>query len=61
MKLVKIHRILKFKQKNWLKVYTDFNTDERRLSNDEFNKNLDKRLNIVSMVKVLKMLGRKLM
>ena len=26
MRLVKIHRILNFKQKGWLKVYTDFNT-----------------------------------
>ena len=26
MKLIKIHRILSFKQKNWLKILTDFNT-----------------------------------
>ena len=42
MKLVKIHRILSFKQKNWLKVFTDFNTMK---SNDEFNKNLYKLFN----------------
>ena len=45
MKLIKIHRILSFKQKNWLKIFTDFNTEKRRLSNDEFNKNLYKLLN----------------
>ena len=43
MKLIKIHRILTFKQKNWLKVFTDFNS--RHESNDEFNKNLYKLLN----------------
>ena len=38
-------RVLSFKQKNWLKMFTDFNTEKRRLSNDEFNKNLYKLFN----------------
>ena len=29
MKLIEIHRILSFKQKNWLKVFTDFNTEKK--------------------------------
>ena len=42
MKLIKIHRILSFKQKNSLKIFTDFNTKKRQENNDEFNKNLYK-------------------
>ena len=45
MKLIKIHRILSFKQKDWLKVFTDFNTKKSQESNDEFNKNLYKLFN----------------
>ena len=45
MKLIKIHRILSFKQKNWLKIFTDFNTKKRQESNDEFNKSLYKLFN----------------
>ena len=35
MKLKKIHRILKFKQIDWMESFTDFNTDKRKkLSNE---------------------------
>ena len=44
MKLVKIHRILSFKQSDWLRKYVDFNTEKRRESSDEFNKGLYKLL-----------------
>ena len=40
MKLVKIHRILSFKQSNWLKSYVDFNTEESKKSTDQFYQNL---------------------
>ena len=45
MKLVKIHGIFNFRQSNWLKRYSDFNTEKRQKSPDEFNKNLYKLLN----------------
>ena len=44
MKLIKAHRILKFKQSNWLKEYIEFNTQKKKESTDEFNKNLFKML-----------------
>ena len=45
MKLIKIHRILSFKQTDWLKIYVDFNTKKRQESTDEFSKSLYKLLN----------------
>ena len=44
-KLKKIHRILKFKQKDWMKPYTDFNTQKRKEATNEADKNLFKLLN----------------
>ena len=36
--MIKVHRILTFRQSNWLKEYTEFNTQKRNESTDEFNK-----------------------
>ena len=45
MKLKKIHRVLKFKRKDWMKQYIDFNTQKRKEATNEADKNHFKLLN----------------
>ena len=47
IKLKKIHRVLKFKQKDWMKRYIGFNTKKRKKATNEAYKNHFKLLNNV--------------
>ena len=42
MKLKKMHKILKFKQSDWIKSFIDFNADKRKEATNESDKNLFK-------------------
>ena len=59
MKLKKIHRILKFKQKYWMKPYIDFNTERRKGAVNKANESHFKLWNNAVFGKTMKNMRKK--
>ena len=60
MELKKIHRVLKYKQKDWMKRYIDFNTQRRKEDTNEADKNHFELSNNAIYGKTMKNMGKRI-
>ena len=52
MKLTKIHRVVKFKQSDWMKKYINFNTEKRTNAANSFEKDFKTMENLQKIITV---------
>ena len=60
IKLVKVHKILKLKQSDWLKKYINFNSDKRKNAASSFEKDFFKLVNNSTFGKTMENLRKRM-
>ena len=59
MKLVSFHRLLTFRQSNWLKKYIVFNTGKRKNAANSFEKDFNQLMNNTTFGKIMENLSKR--